>query len=327
MSGAQAAAASGCCCRPLIGCPCDNPNRPGAIFDASLSSVLVSMDVSISHACLNDVTTNGCPGQPCDCFAQPSNPGQAILYGYQTQGRAPDPDLDCTDSQGNQIQCVKGSCPGCYPFYINANAQTAILTRQGQQGWRTVSASPLEHTIGNWSWQAVQAGWCPSTDGSVRVRRYCPFAYLDTAGGIRPGVLVDRNGQYVDEVTYEYTTGLHGSNIGAIYAVVDVTLGYYGSGYGGAECGYEAVVRMHYLSLASLLDAVSGGGLLPSLESSLALTWHYRKQCLSPSDTALGTYVLVSPADIERYSEFQPCGPSYAFDDLRATAGDTLTVS
>ena len=312
MSGAQAAAASGCCCRPLIGCPCDNPNRPGAIFDASLSSVLVSMDVSVNHSFYDDRTTYpACPGQGCACtglvFAWP--------YAYQHQGRGYKQDEACF--------CAKNDCPGCYPFHLNATASSAILRNIPQSfggpRFRTVSVSALDHVIGTWSWQPYQAAYCIGNDG-IRVRRYCRFPYIDVAGGITTSVVVDPNGQYVNDVTGEYTMGLHGSNIGSMCALLDITISYQ-----GWLCGYEARVAVVYRSLAGILDVINGGYLTDDLLPRYI--WHYQKPCLSPSDTVLGTYVRVEPADIESYDTDQDCGPSHYFDDLRATAGDTLTVS
>lgn len=312
MSGAQAAAASGCCCRPLIGCPCDNPNRPGAIFDASLSSVLVSMDVSVNHSFYDDRSAYpACPGQGCGCT------GQVVAwpYAYQHQGRGVQFDETCF--------CAKNDCPGCYPFHLNATASNAILRRNphiGAEMVRTVSVGTLDHVIGTWSWQPYQAAYCAGNDGS-RVRRYCRFPYLDVVGGLRSGVEIDPNGQYIG-VNGEYTTGLYGSNTGSVCAVIDIGIGR------GFNCDYLARVSVVYMSIASLLDVVNADGTVPAyLLPQLELTWYYRKPCLSPSDTMLGTYIRDGDADIERYRTDQDCGPSHYFDDLRATAGDTLTVS
>lgn len=324
----QAAGAAGCCCRPVEGCPCDDPNRPGAVFDASLTSVLMEFDINVDHATRDDVNRIGCPGATCPCTAPAANPGGNPEYGYQSQGRSPDPDLDCTDSQGNPIPCVQGPCPGCFTRTLNASGSSAILRRPtlALGPMQTIAQVPGEYVIGTWSWAPYQAGYCVDQTSGVRVRRFCPFRYLDTLGGTGANIIVDPNGQYVDAITYNYTYGGTGMDIGLMRAVVSASVSYRGTGPYGQQCGYTAVVSVRYRSGAGLADEVGVEDAYYTTGPQ-QLAWYYFKPCMSASDTMLGTYTLVSPADIDAYEEFQVCGPSYSFDMLRASATSTLTIS
>ena len=327
MSAHGAAAAAGCCCRATEGCLCTDPARPGAAFDSSLSSVSADLDISVSHATYNNVVPGPCPGTPCYC----SPDFQVGIYGYQKRGSSVDPDADCYGPGNQFIPCPTNSCDACTTYSINGSRSSSVLLRwlNGTQFFGAQFASRtvnlLDHSMGQWTWLPQQVGYCES--GAVRVRRHCAFPY-GIGGGLRLGVRIDPNGQYINDETGEYTVGRFTSNIGRVSAIIDVSVGY-SANY---PCSYEARVGIGYLSIASLFDAiydtdgflVGGGG-----ANSYVASWTYLKPCRGASDNILGTYALSqdTPADMESYSEFQPCGRSHAYDDFRATAGDTLVIS
>lgn len=286
----------------------------------------MSLDVSLNHVTYNNVVPGPCPGTPCYC----SPDFQIGTYGYQKRGSSVDPDADCYGPDNTSIPCPVNQCEACSAYSISANRRSSILSRwpTGTQFFGAQFASRTvniyDHTMGSWNWQAQQVGYCES--GAVLVRRHCAFPYA-IAGGLRAGVLIDPNGQYIDDVTGDYTQGRFSSNIGSIYAVLDVSVGYSAT----YPCSYEARVGIAYMSFASIFEAtldtdgflVAGG-----LTGSYLASWIYLKPCRGGNDNIIGTYALSqdTPQDVERYSEFQPCGRTHAYDDLRATASDTLEI-
>lgn len=323
MSAHGAAAAVGCCCRPTEGCRCDDPARPGAAVDASLSSIAASLDVSLAHTSYDNVVSGPCPGEPCYCA--PDFVVADGTWGYQKRGSSVDPDADCYGPDNTPIACPKNTCGSCSLYRIGAVARSSVLERDPRLSavaFATRMTATRQHTFGNWSWFPQRAGFCQPDGSGIRVRKYCAFPY-GVSGGETPSATVDPNGQYIDGLTGQYTNGRWGPDIVRVSAVLSISVI-----YEAWQCAYAATASISYMSLASIRDTVADSNGFPPIGSEMA-TWIYLKPCRSATDSVLGTYVLSTdtPAKVERYTEFQPCGRSHAYDSFLATAGAVLTLS
>lgn len=350
MSGIVAAAqSSGCCCRPQEGCLCTNENRPGAVTDRSFTSILVSCDVNYAQEFrFNGGSFNGFCGSPCRC-APVNTSGWSDwgfeggnLYRYAVTGNRVYQDLD-----KQCLGCTTTSCPACHAESVNGSLSSAALRRVTFPGdplyyefWSLSMSSLTEQSIGVWTWTPTRPGYCVDPDRHpYRIRRFCNNPLYQLGGGtegVLPQVVIDPNGQYIRADNAEYANGRWGSNIGAIYLMYSIHV----LAPSLARCYYEARVNLHFMSFANIRDTVAdcGNGQLPmdipgtingfGCGGSQVASWTYRKPCASPSDSVLGTYERVGEADQDSYTQAPEdrCGRSQFYVDVRASAGDTLTI-
>ena len=326
MSGIVAGAQSGgCCCQPQ-GCTCSNPNRPGRIVDASLTAVNIEAEFNLREVSLsNSRPYLGCG--PCFCGSGGSGGGgygggmwgrdpNGPYYGYVGNGCIIDPDfIDGTECAG--LGCRPGSCACCPEYSISAVFGNQVVEAViAGRSWKTISRSVSDHMVGAWNWQPRQVGYCDAPNEpfpNVRIRRFCSFPPLTYSPGL-PGP--DPNGEYVDQYG-NYT----GANVGicAAYARAEV------SAPVQANCYYEARIFVGYWFQALRADAIrEAGGQLIEGGSDFYV---YRKPCLTPFDTVLGTYECVAcePTFVE--SVDPECGRIRGHYTLDVTPPDTITVS
>ena len=325
MSGIVAAAqSSGCCCRPQQGCTCSNPNRPGAIIDRGLTSIAIESQFGYDEAELN-TKTDTCG---CECFASPGafkyGPNGGTQYAYAGNGSAVDPDFsDGTPCES--VACRGGGCSGCPVWRVSAEFGTVVAEAQPQlqsMKWRTVIRQPLDHVVASWNWRPRMVGYCQQDPASgypdLRIRRVCGFSRI----GNPIGTSLDPYGQYIDVTTGEYT----GANIGPlnVYAGAEILAPANTPG-GPSNCDYIARISLTEFFLSPLIEQLAAEGSIV-----LGGILEYRKPCLSPTDTVLGTYRLAgNPSDwySDTYFEDQSCGPTAHFRDLRYTVPTTLRIS
>lgn len=320
MSGIQAAAqSSGCCCRPQEGCTCSDPNRPGAIIDRGLTSVLVTSGFGIDEARRLNSSPSDCNGCPCSGFPLYGP------YGYQAIGSVIDQDLAEGDCEGRG--CTSGPCPSC-PTY-SCSAEVGIVVAHREQSfpfptWRSRITFEGENKVGQWSWTPRQVGWCnPASSTTTRIRRFCPFL-LSGAGGQFGDLIVDPNGAFIDVNTGAYGNTPYGNTVGRIIAVAEASVLGVGSGGFSDPCSYYATVAVGYISEWSMRQLLATTGQATAEGGYSAL---YRKPCQSPTDTVLGTYELVYDPEYDLYEQDPECGALRWFNEIRATVPQTLVVS
>lgn len=328
MSGILAAAQSaGCCCRPQEGCTCSDPNRPGAIIDQGLTSVLVTSGFGIDEARRLNSSPSDCTGCPCSPLLGYGTYG---IYGYRAIGAVLDPDFDAGECESRG--CTSGPCPSCPTYSCSAEVGSVVVYRGGPfvpgAQWSSRITFEGENRIGQWSWTPRQVGWCtPTSNPSLRVRSFCPFIYNQFGSAGLGNLISDPNGAFIDVTTGAYGNTPYGNTVGRIIAVASAAVGY-GFAFGGGTsdpCSYYAQVSIHYISEWNLrrflADPFYG---LPFDATYSAL---YRKPCQSPTDTVLGTYELVYDPEYDLYEQDPECGALRWFNEIRATVPRTLVVS
>lgn len=325
MSGIVAGVQSGgCCCQPQ-GCTCSDPNRPGAIVDASITAISVEAELGIVEVRRsNGRIYAGCG--PCPCRYSGVNGALGPVWGtgpsgpyyaYVPGGCIVDPDFtDGTECES--LACMPGGCPCCPEYRISAVFGNQVLERApagSLHEWATVSRTVGDHAVGSWNWQPRQVGYCDATDGplpNARVRRYCAFPLLEYSDGLAGP---DPNGAFVDGGG-NYT----GGNVGlcAAYAVAGVSVP------SANRCSYEAVIDIVYDFHAYRLGSIAqaGGTLVQG-----AGRYVYRKPCVTPHDTVLGTYECVACGPTFLEWEDQECGRERAYMLRDITPPQTIAIS
>lgn len=316
MSGIVAAAqSSGCCCRPQQGCTCSNPNRPGAIIDRGISSVLVSADFGIDEAYRNN-GANHC-GQ-CECF---SLTGFVYgIYGYNSSSTIEDPECD-------NRPCQPVGCAGCGTFSVSASfgQRVALQSFPGTQRWQSRVSRLDENQAGLWNYEGRRVGYCFSESQGLRVRRFCPFLYRIPSPDVFASLVVDPGGAWVS-TTGEYGSTPYGDTIGRLVAFAACELGW---GTFGGPCRYEARVALVYAFEWYVLWKLATD---PTWDAwtDLSLPRYsadYIKPCLAPTDTVYGEYVLAGMPEYDFYEEDGDCGPVRYFREVRATVPQRIVVS
>ena len=321
MSGILAAAqSSGCCCRPQEGCTCSDPNRPGAIIDQGLTSVLVTSGFGIDEARRLNSSPSDCNGCPCSGFPLYGP------YGYQAIGSVIDPDLAEGDCEGRG--CTSGPCPSCPTYSCSSDVGSVVAHREQSfpfPTWRSRITFEGENRIGQWSWTPRQVGWCnPAGSTTTRIRRFCPFIY--STNGTQFGNLIsDPNGAFIDASTGAYGNTPYGNTVGRVIAVAEAAVSGVGSDALGDPCSYYASVSVHYLTEWRLRRFLAED--FPPLSFDATYSALYRKPCQSPTDTVLGTYELVYDPEYDLYEQDPECGALRWFNEIRATVPRTLVVS
>jgi hypothetical protein len=172
------------------------------------------------------------------------------------------------------------------------------------------------------------------------MRAFCEnFLYALEGGttGVLPAVVVDPNGAYVRSDNGEYASGRWDTTIGRVHVMYSILV----EPPNIALCKYRAQVDLSFMSVANIRDTFADCGNsqfpmdIPGGRTGIGcggyprVTWLYEKPCASPSDTVFGTYALVGPQDIEEYSQAPEdrCGRTQWYNDMRASAGPTLTIS
>ena len=320
MSGILAAAqSSGCCCRPQEGCTCSNPNRPGAIIDRGLSSVLVTSGFGIDEARRANYSPFDCTGCPCT--------GTAVYgpYSYQLVGSIIDLDLGEGDCEGRG--CTNGPCPSAPTYSCSAEVGEVVAYQQSANiaQWRSRITFLGENKVGQWTWAPQRVGWCPAFNNpQVRVRRFFPFIYSST-GEQAGDAIVDPAGAFININTGEYASTPYGDTIGRIIAVADVEVNGIGPTTPSDQCSYYAIVNIHYVSEWMLRRFFAVPFFVPYFIESYGAV--YRKPCVAPTDTVLGTYQLFSEPDYDKYDQDPSCGAIAGFHERRQTVPQTLTIS
>lgn len=321
MSGILAAAQSaGCCCRPQQGCTCSNPNRPGAIIDQSLTSVLVTSEFGIDEARRINGSPSDCLG--CPCSAQ-FGYGQYGSYAYRAVGSVIDPDVAEGDCQGRG--CTSGPCPSAPAYSCSAEVGGVVVYRGGPfvpgAQWSSRITFEGENRIGQWSWSPTQVGWCtPDSAPFLRVRSFFPFVY-NQFGTQFGSLLSDPNGAFID-TSGNYAGTPYGNTVGRIIAVASASIGFNGFGF---ECAYQATVSIHYISEWKLRRFLAEPFFGLPFDATYSVS--YRKPCLAPTDTVLGRYDLVADPQYDFYEQDAECGPLRSFTEIRQTLPQTLVVS
>jgi hypothetical protein len=322
MSGIVAAAqSSGCCCRPVEGCTCNNANRPGAVFDRSLTSLVVSAELDLRQR----YRENSCQGcVPCGCCSgqQIPNGGQ---YVYVQSGSIMDPDFaeECPD-----LFCRSACGPYCPEYGVSANFGSRVLEKRFShplfgEAWGTVVRSALDNIAGTWNWTPRQVGYCIDPNTGYRVRRFCRFYGLVATSDSITGV--DPNGQYVD-ANNNYT----GRNVGlcSVYATASVTTPSHTASSFGQLCGYKASIFLEQHFRVPYGDFIqSEGGVLFTGGGGADISAQYYKPCLSPSDTVIGTYYRLEDLSYRTYATDQTCGDVAYVEEYDITFPETITVS
>lgn len=249
-------------------------------------------------------------------------------YGYVPAGAIVDPDF-MEDTECEPFMCRPRCCNGCPTYRVSANFGSVIAEQDSSAGlittrWRTVMRNASDHRVSQWNWMPKQVGYCVGDPNlgypDRRIRRYCPFLKL-MDGNVIPGSDIDPNGQYVNPVTGAYT----GANIGPlmIHAMASVSSPVYSP---NASCDYALTIGFYEDFQQFIVNRIIEFGPIQYIGGMLL----YKKPCMSPSDTVLGTYTLVGrPEDYvnDFYSEDQECGPIRDFIDTRWTVPTTVQVS
>jgi hypothetical protein len=332
MSGIVAAAQSaGCCCRPVEGCTCGDPNRPGSVFDRQLTAIAVTGEVTVDHA----FRRNGSPytGCGCDCFSVGTTYGTgAVRYGYRSPGAITDPD-GLEPSDPCYPGCVNGGCGGCPTYSVSANTTTVICTQAvpGVASWASEIRTFGDNFVGAWSWQGRRVGHCIGTQG-VRVRSCCAFLGeadgTTTLASLPSDLIVDSCGAFIDPETGVYVQTAYGASLGRLHMVQYARLD--ASGFTVPnQCGYTVRLGVTWAFTWEILKALSEDGVWPSPNAPALDGYHadYFKPCLSPSDTVLGRYEIGDVPLYDRSSVDQECGAIRAFEDLRVTFPNEVIVS
>ena len=332
MSGIVAAAQSaGCCCRPVEGCTCGDPNRPGAVFDRQLTAIAVTGEVTVDHA----IRRNGSPYQGCGCPCSPTGivyGSGAVRYGYRSPGSITDPD-GLAPGDPCYPGCVNGGCGGCPTYSVSANVATVICpqTFPGTASWASGIRTFGENMIAAWTWRGRQVGYCTSANG-VRVRSCC--AFLGEADGTTtlaslPGdLVVDSCGAFISPDTGEYVNTPYGNSLGRLNMVQYARLDASGLTVPN-QCFYTVRLGVTWAFTWEILKALAEDGVWPSPNALALPGYHadYFKPCLSPSDTVLGRYDIGDVPNYDRYSEDGECGAIRGFEDLRVSFPNEVTVS
>ena len=318
MSGIVAASQSGgCCCRPLP-CQCTNPNRPGAIVDASLTAINIEAEYNyIERFRINRENWYGCEGCPCGSGLGGAAPPE-VVYVYQRNGCSTLPAF----TEGTPCTpCTASSCVCCPEYAISATFGNRVLEKQPGALWSTVFRSSLEHIAGSWNWQPRMVGFCIPTDSvNVRVRKFCNFAPIQTIPGPSTTPAKDPNGQYIDA-----NGNYLGGNVGPCHMYAAASVRY----VGGASCYYEARIQMYYTyqEWQSGLILDRGGTWVWNPAGLMTGGAVYRKPCRSPFDSVLGNYECVFCDSSYYYDDNTNCGPFARFQEQDITFPDFLTVS
>jgi hypothetical protein len=320
MSGIVAAAqSSGCCCRPVEGCTCSDPNRPGAVADRQITAIAVSGEITYDHA----VRRNGSSvlGCNCECFALEASllGSGAIRYGYQSQGSIVDPDFIEPDDpcQG----CTNGACGGCNAYSISTSTSTIICPQAlpGAQAWQSRSTQFGDNIVGQWSWRGRRVGYCIGFDSQnfPRVRKFCQFPPLGPLSfypEIDLGVPVDPNGAFININTGEYIGTPYGETLGRLHAIQSAQVLTVPSSFAGGPCEYRVSIGLGFKYTWQILRDLATLGFSPD-SASVGAT--YRKPCLAPTDTVLGTYEIEYVPEYDFRYEDPECGAMRDFEELR----------
>lgn len=331
MSGIVAAAQSaGCCCRPVEGCTCGDPNRPGAVFDRQLTAIAVTGEVTVDHA----IRRNGSPyaGCGCDCFPVGTTYGSGtVRYGYRSPGAIVDPDV-VFPGDPCYPGCSNGGCGGCATYSVSANVGTVICPQvaPGAASWASSIRTFGDNVVGAWSWQGRRVGYCTSANG-VRVRSCC--AFLGEADGtttLAPldGYTVDSCGAFINPDTGAYVQTPYGGSLGRLTMIQYARLDASGLTVPN-QCFYTVRLGVTWAFTWEILKALAEDGVWPSPNALALPGYHadYFKPCLSPSDTVLGRYEIGDVPNYDRYSEDQACGAIRNFEDLRVSFPNEVIVS
>lgn len=297
------------------------------MFDRQLTSIAVTGEITVDHAIRdNGSVSQGCG---CDCFSNgPFFGTGSVRYGYQPQGSITDPDF-LFPGDPCYPGCVRGECPGCATTSVSVATDTVICEQDapGVAAWSSRVRSFSENFIGSWSWNASRVPYCIQPSSGFRIRRYCPFALLGTPFSLLDGyqnVLVDPAGAFIDMDTGAYVSTPHGETLGTLHAVQYARVAHVPFIADGAPCDYRIIMGIGFQFTWHILRDLrqSGVALIPSGYEA-----PYRKPCILPSDTVLGTYGLEYLPEYDRRFEDQECGPIRYFDDLRVSFPQTIEVS
>lgn len=338
MSGILAASQSrGCCCRPVEGCTCGDPNRPGAVIDRTITAINVEAEVGVIESARQNSASNFCG---CDCLSgDVFCMGEYGPYRYRSAGSVIDPDPVFGDSQCEPFGCIGGGCAGCPEYRVNANFDNQTLMRVNvaytYPVWTTFFADSFDHICGTWNWAPRNVGYCQAIDcQNVRVRRYCPFPGI---GGVvnflgpfppYPGNLFDPppgnpdpNGAYINLETGEYL----GTNTGLCRTYAFATVR-----WSPSRCAYICSIALRHIFQVDMASRIGASGELYGIEiddnSTITLA-HYEKPCFSPFDTVIGTYRRVWGLDSD-FSRVDPeCGANRWFYNQEIVTSPFISVS
>jgi len=324
MSGIVAAAQSaGCCCRPVEGCTCSDPDRPGAVADRQITAIAVTGEVTVDHA----IRQNGSPYPGCGCPCSPvgiTYGSGSVVYGYRSPGSIVDPD---TTAPGDPCHpgCTTFGCGGCPAYTVSVSVGTVICPQRfsGSAGWSSVVKSFGENFAGQWSWQGRRTGYCFSSNG-VRVRSCCQFLGTEATSTLASfPTEVDSCGAFIDPITGEYVSTPYGDALGRLHMIQYVDTG------STVDCAYGLRIGVTWAFTWEILKALAEDGIWPSAFAPARPGYFadYIKPCLSPSDTVLGTYQIGDVPQYDRRFEDQECGAIRYFDDLRVTFPQTVEVA
>jgi hypothetical protein len=325
MSGIVAAAqSSGCCCRPVEGCTCSDPNRPGAVADRQITAIAVSGEITVDHA----IRQNASPSLSCECPCSPVGIGYgtgAVRYGYRSPGSVVDPD-GLVPEDPCYPGCVNAGCGGCPTFNVSATVGTIICPQgsPGIAGWSSSVRTFGDNFIGQWSWQGRRVGWCVSSQ-DVRVRSCCRFVNTTeaTSTDVTFPTEVDLCGAFIDPTTGQYVNTPYGETLGRLHMIQ------YASTLTLVACTYGVRIGVTWAFTWEILKALAEGGMWPNFSSPARAGYYadYAKPCLAPTDTVLGTYEIGDIPDYSRRFDDQECGPIRYFDDLRVDFPRFIEVS
>lgn len=322
MSGIVAAAqAGGCCCRPQ-GCVCSDPNRPGAVFDRQLTSLVVVGEMTVDERRLD----NGGPagGEKCECPCSPDDiifGTGAITYGYRSPGRIVDPE-NTLPGDPCFPGCTAFGCGGCPTYGVSANTGEMVCEQVefGTLLWQSRNRIFGQNMVGGWNWSGRRVGHCVAPDGIVRVRTCCRFIEFGYPIGYGD-LIVDPCGAFVNSEG-QYGSTPYGDTLGTIHAVQYANV-FAPPLFGPNNCRYRLGIGIGYMFTHSVLEQLAIDGFY---YPTVGIGASYSKPCLSPTDTVLGTYTLDYVPDYDYYFEDPGCGRIRWYKELRTSFPNTVEV-